>query len=50
MPHMKYLGDTEYGQIIAECEQKEKKLKIINIKTHTCNHFHSSVSSSKDAF
>lgn len=27
MPHMKYLGDTEYGQIIAECEQKEKKLK-----------------------
>lgn len=27
MPHMKYLRDTEHGQIIADCEQKKKKFK-----------------------
>lgn len=49
MPHMKYLRDTEHGQIIADCEQKKKILKNINIKIHMCNHFHSSLSSSKDS-
>lgn len=50
MPHMNYLGDTEHGEVIAECEHTNlKKNKNISLGLHMCNHSHSSSSSSEDS-